>query len=345
MHELKVIKNPAPHETPFVLTAGGNLIKAAFDFLNLLFLRGVSCQTIRAYAFDLLAFYRFLSECALSVETLQSQHAVDFILSHRRSNSAPRTINRRLVTIRSFLNDQYDGSGDRIFKKSLPSFYKGRRNNALLGSVRSKGQRKNLSVKVPAILITPLSSSEIKRFMLGIRRYRDIAIIYLMLFCGLRSCEVITLDVNDVDLIDDQVRIRGKGGKERVLPMSPAVRQALLRYLEYERPTNCGHSKCFVAMKGEGMGRPLTTGGLRKIFRQRRKNSIKGAHPHIFRHTFATHLVQSGVSLPVVQKLLGHSDIEVTMGYLHLSLDDVSKEYHRAIKTIEPVNEELPVRE
>lgn len=333
MNELKVIRNRAPHEPPFILVDEGGIIKEAFGFLRLLFLRGISSQTIRAYAFDLLAFYRYLRESCLVIDILQPQHAFDFILSHRRSGSAPRTINRRLITVHSFLNSQYDGLGDMLFQETSPSFYKGRKSNALLGNLRVKGQRSSLKVKVPSILIMPLTPFEIKKFLTGIRKYRDIAILYLMIFCGLRSCEVLALGVDDIDLIDDQLLVRGKGGKERVLPMSPAVRQALFCYLEYERP-DCDHSICFVAMKGTNRGKPLTSGGLRKLFRQQRKKTIKKANPHLFRHTFATNLIQQGVSLPVVQKLLGHSDIEVTMGYVHLSLEDVSREYHQAIKAI-----------
>lgn len=334
MNELKVIKNTKAHEPPFVLVFGCQRVEKVFEFLKLFLLRGVSPQTIRAYAFDLLSFYRFLSESCLAIDILRPQHAVDFILSHRRESAAPRTINRRLVTVRSFLNAMYGGLGDILFQNSFSSFYKGRRNNSLLGNLRLKGQRSSLKVKVPSSLTMPLTPFELKKFILGLRKYRDIAILYLMLFCGLRSCEVLALEVNDVDLIDDHILVRGKGGKERVLPMSPAVRQALFRYLNYERP-ECEHSKCFVAMKGRNRGRPLTSGGLRKLFRQQRKRTIKKAHPHLFRHTFATNLIQQGVSLPVVQKLLGHSDIEVTMGYIHLSDGDVSKEYHQAIKAME----------
>ncbi len=335
MNEFKVSRNQVPHEPPFILVNEDCKIKEAFEFLRLLFLRGVSSQTIRAYAFDLLAFYRFLDRSRLVIDILEPQHAADFILSHRREGAAPRTINRRLITVHSFLNSQYDGLGDHLFQNSFSSFYKGRRNNSLLGNLRLKGQRSSLKVKVPSILIMPLSPSEVKRFLIGLRKYRDIAILYLMIFCGLRSCEVLAMEVGDIDLIDDHILVRGKGGKERVLPMSPAVRQALFRYLEYERP-ECHHQKCFVAMKGVRRGQPLTSGGLRKLFRQQRKKTVKKANPHLFRHTFATNLIQQGVSLPVVQKLLGHSDIEVTMGYVHLSLDDISKEYHRAIKVMEP---------
>jgi integrase len=102
---------------------------------------------------------------------------------------------------------------------------------------------------VPSALITPLTAAEIKKFFLGIRKYRDTAIVTLMIFCGLRSCEVLGLSKNDVDLIDNQIRVRGKGGKERMLPIPASVRQALQRYLDYERPA-ADHGRCFVVLKG-----------------------------------------------------------------------------------------------
>ena len=313
--------------------AENTIVKEVLDFLKLLLLRGMSPRTLRAYAFDLLFFFRFLSSAGLTIEILKPEHAIEFLLSHRKENLAPRTINRRLVTVRSFLNDQYNNLGDFIFQKTVPAFYKGPKNNALLGKLRLKGPRSSLKVKVPSIIITPLTSTEIRKFVTGLRKYRDLAILYLMVFCGLRSCEVLSLDVNDIDFIDNQIRVTGKGGKHRIIPISSAVRTALLRYLDYERP-QCLHSKCFVAMKGPSFGLPITAEGLRKLFRNQRRKSIKQAHPHLFRHTYATNLIQKGVSLPVVQKLLGHSDIEVTMGYLHLSLEDISKEYHLAIGSL-----------
>ena len=167
------------------------------------------------------------------------------------------------------------------------------------------------------------------------KKYRDTAIVTLMIFCGLRSCEVLSLDVNDIDLIDDHLRVRGKGGKERILPFPASVRQALSRYLDYERP-EVNHSFCFVVLKGPHRGDPLTPAGLRTLFRHRRKIlDIDAANPHKFRHTFCTNMIRQGVSLAVVQKLMGHSDIEVTMGYVHLSIDDVAKEYHQAIAKLQ----------
>lgn len=331
MNTWKVI----PHKkVPFVLTRNEKLMKTPFEFLERLHARGMSPKTLRAYAFDLLAFYRFLEVENIPEQRFDSRHLTQFLLSQKEKKAAPRTINRRLTVIRSFLNEKENAWGDRVFGQT-GCFYKGTKNNALLGALRLKGKKKSLSVKVPGILITPLAPKEIQKFMSGLRSYRDHAIVQLMLLCGLRSCEVLALQTHDIDLIDDQIHVRGKGQKQCVLPISSSVRKALMNYLDYQRP-ECSHSQCFVVLKGQNRGKPLSSEGLRKLFRNRRKQKgLARAHPHLFRHTFATHLIRENVSLAVVQKLLGHSDIEITMGYLHLSLSDVSQEYSRAMASLQ----------
>lgn len=332
MNAWKVI----PHEeVPFVLAWGKKIVEDVFSFLQHLHARGLSSKTIRAYAYDLLAFHRFVCDQDISQEHFDSHHITQFLLFQKKENTAPRTINRRLTVIRSYLNHLEAGWGERVFGQTQASFYKGVRNKSLLGPLRIKGKRKSLKVKVPGILITPLSPGDIQKFILGLRKYRDMAITHLMLFCGLRSCEVLSLEIDDIDLIEDQIYVRGKGQKARILPFSSAVRKALIHYLDYERP-QCSHVKCFVVLKGQNRGQPLSAEGLRKLFRhQRKREGLKKAHAHLFRHTFATSLIRENVSLPVVQKLMGHSDIEVTMGYVHLSLTDVSREYHRAMTNLQ----------
>jgi site-specific recombinase XerD len=335
MNQIRVAPNLRPHEPPFVLLHGDKAVDVVFEFLQNLHMRGVAARTIRAYTFDLLCFYRFLSRESLTLDTLTHRHFTAFILAQRKSNSAPRTINRRLTAVRGLLNSLSGAHGDKIFSQTMPTFYKGARNKALLGATRLKGKTKAFHVKVPSVLITPLTQSEIKKFFLGIRKYRDTAIVTLMIFCGLRSCEVLSLSVNDIDLIDDRIRVRGKGGKERNLPMSASVRQSIQRYLDYERP-EVSHDRLFVVLKGAHRGQALTAGGLRTLFRHRRKIlNLDAANPHKFRHTFCTNMIRQGVSLAVVQKLMGHADIEVTMGYVHLSIDDVAREYHQAVTKLQ----------
>lgn len=329
---LRVVSLPNGSVPDFALYFGNEPIKPVFDFLKNLSARGFARTTIRAYAFDLLHFYRFLFDHHLEIDRLSHQDFIDFILAHRRRNAAPRTINRRLVSVRCFLNDEFKGLGDALLKKYSSAFYKGRRNKALLGPTRLKGAvPKSLRVKVPTIVITPLSAVEIKKFLTSVRKYRDQVIVLLMLLCGLRSCEVLNLRMSDLDFIDDQIRVRGKGNKERLLPMPKALVKSLRHYVDYERP-ECDHDQLITVVQGENTGKPLKTESLRTLFRHRRlsKNLLR-VHPHLLRHTFCTSMIRQGVSLPVVQKLMGHSDIEVTMLYVHTSIDDVAREYHKAV--------------
>ena len=336
MGEFKVTANGNSDGVPFLLKEGETPVPDANDFLNSVHARGLSVQTVRAYAFDLLSFFRFLKEKCLMIEHLTPQHFIEFLLLCRKLGAAPRTVNRRLEAIKSFLNTQYDDMGDRLLARSCTSFYRGRKNNAMLGATYVKGQRRTqLRVKVPQIIITPLTPVEVKKFICGFRKYRDLALIHLMLFCGLRSCEVLNLQTTDIDFIDDFIRVRGKGGKERMLPLEKNVRTSLMRYLDFERPP-CSHNTCFVVLKGQKRGRPMTMAGLRRLFRyHRRASSVPKAKAHRFRHTFATNMIREGVSLPVVQKLLGHCDIELTMAYVHMSVEDIASEYHRAIAKIQ----------
>ncbi len=333
---LKIVRNPIGLAPPFTLRQGEETIKPVNDFLKELDAKGSSKATLRAYTFDLIAFYRFLSEHQINIDHLTHSNFIDFILAHRRQNAAPRTINRRLTCVRSFLNSQFNGLGDRLLRKYSSSFYKGRKNKALLGPTRIKDKiPKSLSVKVPTIILSPLRTAEIKKFLAGFRKYRDQVIIYLMLLCGLRSCEVLNLELHDIDFIDGQIRIKGKGNKQRVIPLPPAVRKSLDHYVNYERPAFCKHDKLITVLQGPNSGSPLSAEGLRTLFKHHRTaRSLPRIHPHLFRHTFCTNMISQGVPLPVVQKLMGHNDIEVTMLYVHTSIDDVAKEYHRAITQI-----------
>lgn len=180
-----------------------------------------------------------------------------------------------------------------------------------------------------------LRSDEIKKFLDRMRSYRDQLIVYFMLFCGLRTCEVLNLEIDDIDFIGSKIIIKGKGRKERAIPLCAAVIKSLNHYLNYERP-KVTHTKVITVLKGKLSGNPLTREGLRAIFRYwRRSTKLANAHPHMFRHTFCSNLIAQGVSLPVVQKLMGHSDIETTMMYVHMNIDDVTKEYYQALQILQ----------
>lgn len=320
-------------EPPFLLFDEFDLMPEPASFLRQLLLKGLSHSTLRAYAYDLLSLYRFMDAAGISISKLAHKHAIDYIAMLRKISAAPRTINRRITVARTFLNSLKQNTGNDIFASSGPCFYKGRRNRALIGPSRIKQSKLcTMKVKVPATLKLPLQTDAVHSFINELRTLRDKAIVALMLCLGLRSCEIINLQTHDIDLDASQIRVRGKGGKERLLPISPWIKSSITNYLAFERPS-VNHTACFVALKGERRGEPMRPEGLRKIFRHRRcKNAfLKDAHPHRFRHTFCTNLIRQKVPLPIVQKLMGHASIDTTLIYINLSMEDVSSEYHRAM--------------
>lgn len=338
---LRHYPNSSSFSVPFLLHDNGEVFDQVQEFLLTLHLRGMSPATMRAYAYDLLSFYRFMDASKVSTAEFTRKHAIDYISVLRKQNAAPRTINRRITVVRTFLNSLKQNMGDEIFASSSPCFYKGRRNRALIGPSRIKQSKTcALRVKVPTTLKLPLQTDAVHSFINELKSLRDKAIVALMLCLGLRSCEILNLQIHDIDLDAPQIRVFGKGGKERLLPISPWIKSSITNYLAFERPS-MGHTTCFVALKGERRGEPMRPEGLRKIFRHRRsKNSfLKDAHPHRFRHTFCTNLIRQKVPLPIVQKLMGHASIDTTLIYINLSLEDVSSEYHRAMDELASVND------
>jgi site-specific recombinase XerD len=132
----------------------------------------------------------------------------------------------------------------------------------------------------------------------------------LMLLQGLQSAEVLVLNPDDVLLSEGQLRVRGKGGKLRFLPLAPETVQLLEHYMRLERPNPCS-AALFVSLKGPARGQRMTPAGLRSLFRHhRRTTGIKIANPHRLRHTFASDMLRAGVSLPTLMRLMRHSDIQ-----------------------------------
>jgi integrase len=184
---------------------------------------------------------------------------------------------------------------------------------------------------VPPRVIEPLSVEQVARFWSSFRTARDIAVVGLLLLNGLRSCEVLALELEDLLLSEAQLRVRGKGAKVRMMPLPPETIRLLDGYLKTERPlTNA--AQVFVSLKGKARGQPMTKAGLRSLFRHHRAaTTIEKANPHRFRHTFGSDMIRAGVSLPALQRLMGHANIQTTLLYIQISPQDVYEEYARAV--------------
>ncbi len=313
-------------------------VAEANEFLSAVAARGLSPNTVRAYAFDLAALYRWLAAAGKSLEDLQHADLLDFIRDQRHRGGAPRTINRRLTSCRLLYRFWTNKELPLGRGASLPApHYRGSGKDRKLGLHQLPRRRRvKLRVKVPRTLVEPLEREQVRAVLRSFRRYRDLGLVQLMLLCGLRSAEVLALTLSDVSFEESRVWVHGKGGKERVLPLPQTLMQTLHGYLRLERPRCCCCPELFVVLQGQRRGKPMTRAGLRSLFRHRRLDpAIANANPHRFRHTFGADMARAGVRLAVLQKMMGHDDPAMTLQYINLSMADIAAEFGRAMAHIE----------
>jgi site-specific recombinase XerD len=313
-------------------------VAEANEFLSALAARGLSPNTVRAYAFDLAALYRWLLVSGKALEQLQHAELLDFVREQRRRGGAPRTINRRLTSCRLLYRFWTDKELPVGRGASLPApHYRGPGKDRRLGLHQLPRRRRvKLRVQVPRTLVEPLQREQVGVVLRSFRRYRDLALVQLMLLCGLRGAEVLGLTLSDVSFEERRVWVPGKGGKERVLPLPQTLVQTLHGYLRLERPRCCCCPELLVVLQGQRRGKPMTRAGLRSLFRHRRLNpAIANANPHRFRHTFGADMARAGVRLAVLQKMMGHDDPAITLQYINLSMADIAAEFERAMAEIE----------
>jgi site-specific recombinase XerD len=321
------------------------------DYPGYLADRRYSPASVRAYAFDLLHFARWLSGedigldaldtdallrylAACRAESRPGQHEnVISLASGQASGFAPATINRRLAAISGLFS--YRSMRDPAVASPVPRGPAARRACAgeragLLGHLARPKPRSRLRVREPRRLPRGLDRADTAALLSSFRTDRDRAIAGLMLFCGLRSAEVLGLVVADVDIPRGWIRVMGKGGKERRVPLDPDVAGLIQAYLLAGRPEASSRA-LFVVAKGPHRGQPLSPAGLRTIFRYHRgRAGVPAGHPHALRHSFGTALAEAGVDLAVLQALMGHDHVDSSAAYIHLAPAHVRAAYDAA---------------
>jgi integrase/recombinase XerD len=289
------------------------------DFLAYLeFERGLSRNTLEAYRSDLLQFGRFLERRRLSAADASAADVSDFLTELATGGedtrpASPATVHRKAACLRSFyrhLRREGVRESDPTATLSAP-----RRSRKLPG-VLTRGE-------VERLLAQPNGTEPAS--------LRDRALLELMYACGLRASEAIGLEVRDVDLEERVLRARGKGSKERVVPIGQAAAKAVETYLARGRPglvKGRPEPALFVNFRGGA----LTRQGLYKIVRRHAASAglADRMSPHTLRHTFATHLLAGGCDLRSVQEMLGHADVSTTQLYTHLSSERLKDVYFRA---------------
>ena len=287
------------------------------DFLAYLeFERGLSRNTLEAYRGDLLQFGRFLLTRRRTAETAEGADIAEFLASLTGGDgrhASPATIHRKSACLRSFyrhLRREGVRESDPTTALSVPR--RGRR----LPHVLTRGE-------ISKLLDQPAGDNPAD--------LRDRALLEVMYGCGLRASEVIGLELADVDLDAQELRARGKGARERIVPVGSAAVDAVRAYLEGGRPElvhGRPERQLFVNFRGS----MLTRQGLYKIVqRHAAQAGLEGRmSPHTLRHTFATHLLAGGCDLRSVQEMLGHADVATTQLYTHLSSERLKDIYFKA---------------
>jgi integrase/recombinase XerD len=280
------------------------------DFLAYLeFERGLSRNTLEAYRSDLQQYGAWLARRRLDARTARPRQLTAFTAAlatgdDDRPPVAPATLQRKIACLRSFYRHLLrTGAVAEDPTGGLRAPRQGRR----LPHVLTRDE-------VARLLAQPAGS--------GPAALRDRALLELMYACGLRASEAIALEASDLDLEAGVLRARGKGGKERVVPIGSAAGRALSSYLVRGRPrlvADRWEPRLFVNQRGTG----LTRQGLYKIVQRHAASAglADKMSPHTLRHTFATHLLAGGCDLRSLQEMLGHADRATTQLYAHLSAD------------------------
>jgi integrase len=192
-------------------------------------------------------------------------------------------------------------------------------------------------IRAPRTLPRVLDPAEVEAFTAALRTRRDQAMVAAMLLGGLRRCEVLGLRLDDLKLGEHRVFVAdGKGGHQRLVPVSVRFFALVGDYLEHERPRTSATDRLFVVLKGPNLGRPLSAAGVDQILRGARDRAgLRQATCHQLRHTCLTRLREAGMALEAVQAQAGHRSIEATRVYLHLANDWLAGEYLRACEALD----------
>ncbi|MEN3001888.1 MAG: site-specific tyrosine recombinase/integron integrase [Armatimonadota bacterium] len=162
---------------------------------------------------------------------------------------------------------------------------------------------------------------------------RDRAMLELLYATGLRVSELVSLDVNAIDFEQGAIRVRGKGGRERIVLFGRAAHEALSDYLQHVRPRLMNPQRPTRALFLNYQGGRLTVRSVHRLLKRYGRALGLEVSPHMLRHTFATHLLEGGADLRTVQELLGHQRLQTTQVYTHLTLDRLRKTVERALPT------------
>lgn len=284
------------------------------DFENFLISEGDELNTIRSYTYDLLQLENFLiAQKKILIDTTIDDLR-NFIHDVFDAGLSPTSINRKISSIKAFYRYL-------VFNKSINY------------SPASDLELLKVGRKLPLILsideVVAIIESADEKTPLGLRNRACLELLYA---AGLRISELLGLKITDMDLDNDLLNVFGKGNKQRIVPFGKKAEKAIDEYMTFGRPLILKkRSSPFLVLNARG--KFMSRMGFLKMLRKYRiKAGIKKrVTPHMFRHSFATHLLEAGADLRTVQELLGHADISTTQIYTHVDreyLKEIYRSHH-----------------
>jgi len=272
--------------------------------------KGLSANTLKSYNYEINLYQTYLEDklSIIDIEKVSKEDIESYLKYCYLKNEDSKTISHKITTIYNFHNYLLR---EKVIKDNQAEFI----------------DRPKLAKHLPYTLTVKEIDKLLDIALVTVFDYRDKAMLELMYGTGLRVSELVSLTVYDVDFYNAFLRIKGKGSKERIVP----INNASLKYLKLYLDRRClllkkkTSDELFLNARGEGISRQGFFKNLKKILAK--KGMPINISPHSLRHSFATHLIENGADLRSVQTMLGHSDITTTKIYTHISNEKVTKDY------------------
>lgn len=276
--------------------------------------RGLSANTLDSYRRDLQSFAAFVKHTsALSVQDVQRSHVLAYLEHLHRQGRANATLSRNLASLRSFYHF--------LLQTEV---------------IRTDPTANVETPKIPKRLPKVLTVAEVDRLLSAPHvsspaGARDKAMLELLYATGIRVSELVSIRLSDVNLAAGFLRCRGKGDKERIIPVGEVAIETLLHYLRWGRAQLLRDAEC-EALFLNHHGMQMSRQGFWKILKKYARSAgiVKDITPHTLRHSFATHLLERGADLRAVQEMLGHADISTTQIYTHVTRGRLKEVYASA---------------
>ena len=288
--------------------------KPTYDFLeHLRTERNYSEQTINSYKFDIEKFFKFLNEEGTLMDEVDQIVIRNFLTDELNNGISKRSCKRRLSSLNQFYSF--------LYKEGMV------KDNPFILVESPKTDKKYPHALYKDQVKEILKNNSQRTDELAVR---DQAILCLLYYCGLRAAELVGLDVQNVNLRNRVVVVFGKGRKERLVPFTEECKLAVQKYLDTTRKMLLEKAKePTSALFLNDNGARLTTRGLEYILDkiEEKTGTFVGLHPHVLRHSFATHLLENGADLKVIQELMGHTSINATQVYTHVTVEAMKQTY------------------